>query len=319
LSRQKQRVERLRWRHQLESDEKPIFQSFYYGLPPHPDAVYVPMIVDMIQERFPHFYQDPGLIARKAECARRADRIITISETSKRDIVDIYGISPDRVDVIYLGVDPAFLTPTPRHRIEEVRERRRLPRPYFLQIGGRAAHKNFPRLLDAYARVAPHEEVDLVCAGEVWAEEELAQINTYGLGRRVHLVHRPAQPELIALMHGAEGLLYPSLYEGFGIPPVEAMASGIPVAASNAGSIGEIVGDAAALFDPESVDEMVMALQRLRDPNEARELHRRGQIRFQAFDWDRIADQTMATYHRAVADKAMGLRSTLRPAVTELS
>lgn len=298
LSRQKQRLEKWRWGRKLAArgGEPTIFQSFYYGLPPSNETLFLPMVVDMIQEKFPQWYGDAAARVTKEQCVRRASRIITISENSKRDIVDYFGVNPKKIDVIYLGVDPIFQTPTAERTITAVQEKYRLPAPYFLQIGGRAHHKNFPRLFEAYARLAERDPIDLVCAGEMWSEEERAMLRASGVGDRVHLVHRPNQAELVALLHGSKGLLYPSLYEGFGIPPLEAMASGIPVAASRAGSILEVVGNAAALFDPLDVQEMVHALRTLRDPRQAESLRKQGLERAPLFSWDTIADQTVAAY-----------------------
>jgi glycosyltransferase involved in cell wall biosynthesis len=305
LSRVKRKLEAWRWNRRLDQSPEPvIFQSYYYSAPPTPNVVFVPMIMDMIQEKFPQWYAQGFDVLKqmKLDCVRRATRIIAISEVTRQDVIDYYGVDPSKVDVVYIGIHPAFDQPPSPPVEQTMRAKLGNANPYFLQVGGRALHKNFERMLEAFAIFAADEKMDLVCAGEVWSDEETAQIARLGLKHRVHLVHRPNQSELISLYHLSQGLIYPSIYEGFGLPPVEAMACGVPVAASSGGSIPEVVGDAAILFDPLSVVSMVSAMRQLREPSVAAELCRRGRERRAQFSWDVIALSTEAVYGRALSD-----------------
>ncbi len=307
LSRIKRKLEAWRWNRLLDRSPEPvIFQSFYYSSPPTPNAVFVPMILDMIQEKFPQWYAHEFDVLKKMklDCVRKATRIIAISEVTRQDAIDYYGLDPAKVDVVYLGIHPDFDRPAASADLEAMRAQLGIQNPFFLQVGGRALHKNVERMLIGFAEYASEEKIDLVCAGEQWSESEKAQIAALGLSGRVHLVHRPNQSELVALYQLSQGLIYPSIYEGFGLPPVEAMACGVPVAASHGGSIPEVVGDAAVLFDPLSIDSMVDAMRRLRDPVIADELRKRGKEQRAKFSWDSIALATEAVYEKALVGMA---------------
>ncbi len=307
LSQQKQRVESWRWNRRLDDKEPIIYHSFFYGLPARADLIYVPMVLDMIAEKFPDLYSNQDLQVAKARAVARADRVITISEMARQDILVHYGVAPELVDVVHLGVNPIF-QPGERNTI----------RPYFLQVGGRSAHKNFERLLQAYARYAASGECDLVCAGERWTEAERAQIETFRLSSRVRLVQKPDLAALSQLYQGATALVYPSLYEGFGIPPIEAMAAGVPVGASSGGAIPEIVGDAALLFDPFSIEAIEAVLKKLAQPEIRSDLIRKGAQRVAHFKWDRVAGEVAAVFLKSLGLKFLPGQSIRYSERTEL-
>ncbi len=291
LSAWKRQFEDRRWTRRLAAGEKPIFQSFYYGLPPSQDFHLLGMVLDLIPERFAQEHRGPAFDAlrrRKAECISRATRLLAISTKTRDDLHALFDIPLDRIDVVPLAIDPAPFRagdkPTPAER------------PFFLQVGGRQRHKNFERLLKAFALFSQRDSMDLVCAGEEWEPEERDQIRRLGLSARVRLVHRPTTAQLIGLYRTAEALVYPSLYEGFGLPPLEAMAAGTPVAASWGGSIPEVVGEAARLFDPQAVESIADALEAMREPRVLQALREAGERRVALFNWDRTADATAAVY-----------------------
>jgi glycosyltransferase involved in cell wall biosynthesis len=304
LSKVKQGIERWRWSLRIRHSPQPtVFHSYYYGPPVNNEVAYIPMVMDMIQEKYPEWFGDTlGIQNLKAECVKRADRIIAISECTRRDVIEYYGVDPDKVDVIYLSINPSFYKPIAQHCLETFRTAFDLPKAYLLQVGGRACHKNFDRLLEAFSRYSEREDIHLVVAGAGWTASEALRIETLGLKSRVHLIQHPDQDTLVLLYRCAAGLVYPSVYEGFGLPPVEAMASGIPVAASSGGSIPEITAGAAALFDPLNVDSMVAAIERIRNPIEAERLRKLGERRCLDFSWDSIAKQTAQAYARVIRD-----------------
>lgn len=302
LSKLKQKVERWRWSPRLRGKMEPaVFQSYYYGLPVNDSVAYVPMIMDMIQEKFPNWFSDSAAIKKlKADCVKRADRIIAISECTRQDMLEYYEVDPEKIEVVYLSIDPAFYDPIPENDLRDFKLEWRLPETFLLQVGGRACHKNFDRFLDAFSIYSRKENIHLVSAGAAWTPDETDKIEALGLKDRVHLIHKPKVETLVRLYRCARGLVYPSIYEGFGLPPVEAMASGVPVAASTGGAIPEITGGAAALFDPLSVTAMVQAIERIRDPKESQRLKELGAKRCLEFSWDKIAEQTAKVHERAL-------------------
>lgn len=304
LSRRKKQLDRWRLRKYVAAGPQTLYQSFYYGLAPHPSLLSVGMILDLIPEKFPHWFAESDhskFLQRRADYIRRSHHFIAISQTTRQDLIDLFGVDPNCVDVVHLAVEAeAFQRPVDEEAVLSEFASKGLRAPYLLQVGGRANHKNFDRVLEAFARISKQDSVDLVCAGEAWDPKETQKIQDLGLSRRVHLMHRPSKADLVSLYRMAEGLVYPSLYEGFGLPPLEAMAAGCPVAASQGGSIPEVVGEAALAFDPYNVASIQRAMEKLLDPFEADGLRQRGLERVKLFHWDRVAEQTLQVYQRAV-------------------
>lgn len=303
LSKVKQTFESYWLRTRLERDTTfTVFQSFFYTLPTSPSFHLVGMILDVIPEKFPQWYSTPAdleLIARRKECIRRAARLIAISECAKRDVCEIHGVDPDKVDVIPLGIHPEAYRQRPDEAtLSGLRHTHGLHRPFFLQVGGRKKHKNFSALLRAYGVSLARVNYDLVCVGDLFEADELALIAELGLEGKIRHIHRPSEETLRALYHMASALAYPSLYEGFGLPPLEAMASGLPVAAARAASIPEVCGDAVEYFDPTDVRSITHALDAIVDPARAQSLRERGHQQAAKFSWDRTAKLTLEVYQR---------------------
>lgn len=237
---------------------------------------------------------------------RAAARVIAISETTKADLVAAYTVDPSRVVVIPHGVGAAFHPATPEE-IARVRDRHGLNAPYLLGVGTIQPRKNLGRQAIAMNRVKsaglPHE---LVLAGNRgWMPGEVErEIAESGAAERVRILGYVDDRDLPALYSGAELLSFPSLYEGFGLPMLEAMACGLPVVASASSSLPEVAGDAAILVDPTSADAIGSAYLRiLQDPVLAADLSRRGAERAKLFPWDRTAAETLAVL-REVRDGA---------------
>jgi len=247
-------------------------------------------------------------MARTLERAvmRHAAMIVTDSEASRADILRLIGIRPAGVRVAPLGVDARF-APHPQAEIDVLRVRLGLERPYLLYLGGIDARKNVPRLIEAYARVRQGRDAppDLVLAGAIEREAGYpalrAWIDGRGLGNGLRMVGYVADADLPALLSGARAFVFPSLYEGFGLPPLEAMASGTPVVASDASSLPEVLGDAALQVPGEDVDALASAIGRVLDePALASDLRRRGLERAASFTWERTARATVAAYQEAL-------------------
>jgi glycosyltransferase involved in cell wall biosynthesis len=237
--------------------------------------------------------------------ARRASRIIALSESTKRDLVRLLRLTPDKIDVIPPGVEPEFFTNGDGNAVERFRHAKNLPDHFVLFVGTREPRKNIPTLIRAFAHAKarkqlPHQLV--IVGGRGWKDEAIARaIEENGVRRDVMLPGFVPAEELPYWYRAADAFVYPSQYEGFGIPPLEAMAAGTPVIAGNLSSLPEAVGDAALLVEPRDETALeealveVIADQRLRE-----DLRAKGVDRARQFTWERAAQATAATYRRAL-------------------
>jgi glycosyltransferase involved in cell wall biosynthesis len=227
--------------------------------------------------------------------ARRVQHIIAISEFTRQRLIDKLGVRPERISVIYNGVDSCF-SPRPADEIEHMRAELGIPSPhYILCLGSVEPRKNQARLLRAWERVARRfpSDVHLVVAGARGSSTVFNDVAIDCVPDRVHFTGYVKQEHLPALYSGALALCYPSLYEGFGLPPVEAMACGTPVVTSATTSLPEVVGDAAVLVDPEDIDDIGEGIRRVVESTDLRAwLRYAGQARAARFSWDEAAALT---------------------------
>jgi glycosyltransferase involved in cell wall biosynthesis len=266
-----------RVRRQLELDSlDAIHFPLSVMLPPVSRPPAVTTVLDVQHELYPQFFSRAELAYRRfvyGRTVRRSRIVITISEHAARGLAERLGLDPARVRPIHLGIDHSVFRPGGEQR-EEFLLYPALPWP----------HKNHARLFEAFAAVrARRPGLRLVLTG--WDKPAPEGVEARG---------RVPQDELVRLYRTAAALVFPSLYEGFGQPPLEAMACGCPVACSNAASLPEVVDDAARLFDPESVEEMAAAIEEVLDAPE--EWSRRGLARAQLFSWDECARRHEAVY-----------------------
>lgn len=226
--------------------------------------------------------------------AKRSRKVITDSEFSRRRIIERFGIAPGKVEAIPCGVDQEHFYPRETGEIATLKERYELPKIYLLTVGALEHRKNYARLFQAWEKAAPLiEGTSLVVLGS--AGRPFRRLQFDHLPDRVMFVPYISERELPTLYSGALALLYPSLYEGFGLPVLEAMACGIPVIASDAGALPEVVAEAGQLVDPFDVDEITQAIMQisaepaLRDTYVAKGLSRAGE-----FSWDTTAARIAA-------------------------
>jgi glycosyltransferase involved in cell wall biosynthesis len=234
---------------------------------------------------------------------RRLDAIITDSEHSRRDIVRHLPVRPDRVHVVPLAANPSY-RPLPADAVDSILTRLGLRRPYLLFVGSLEARKNLPRLLEAYATLRPwSERWSLVVVGaRKWKSSSIFQtVARLQLEDRVHFTGFVADADLPALYNGADLFVLPSLYEGYGLPVLEAMACGTPVVTSSCSSLPEVAGGAAVLVDPGSVESIAAGIRQvLGDPARADLLRRLGLAQAARFSWERTARETLAVYERVL-------------------
>ena len=232
---------------------------------------------------------------------RRATHIIAVSEQTRRDVVSAYGVPAGKISVIYEAADPRFRSQPPEI-VAAARARHGLPERYLLFVGTIEPRKNLARLLTAFERLQAENLTDaLVIVGKRgWLTGDFdAALERSPAKQAVLFPGFVPDADLPAVYAGAQVLAMPSLYEGFGLPVLEAMACATPVACSNSSSLPEIAGDAALLFDPTEVDGIRDALRRiLRDADVRAQLRDAGLRRAGQFSWDRAAQETLALYQR---------------------
>lgn len=280
--------------------EKPdvIHETYYSPRPIGPQcSKRVLTIYDMIHEKLVLPIDPTDRIAKhKALAARRADHIICISESTRRDAIEILELPFDKTSVIHLGYD---LMQTDNYRAEMASVP--VERPFLLFVGNRGGYKNFLGLLQAIGSSRElRSKYALICfGGGKFNDEESKVIAAFGLAAD-QVKQVGGNDKVLADLYGlATAFIYPSLYEGFGIPPLEAMSFDCPVVCSNTSSIPEVVGDAGEYFTPDDVESMRLAIERVVGSADIqRDLKAKGRLRLSAFSWDRCAAETCEIYRK---------------------
>ncbi len=267
-----------------------------------------PSVVTVHDLSFLHYpEQYPGMKQRYLNLltrlsVERADRVIAVSESTRQDVLRFYRVASERVATVPNGLDPSFRRIEDRETLAAFRARHGLPTCFILFVGTLQPRKNLVGLLRAYARLLPRLDVPLVVVGaKGWLYEGVFQeARALGVSERVVFAGY-APPEDLPLWYAAASVfVYPSLYEGFGLPVIEAMACGTPVVTSNTSSLPEVAGEAALLVDPTDPDALAEAIERaLTDEALRWELKERGYERARRFNWERTARETVAVYRAA--------------------
>lgn len=293
------RLEKYYFRHVSAARHFEIVHPTYYSLLTRQEVgtLRPPVVLtvwDMIHEHFPEQLDPHGRCAEeKRRAITAAAAVICISENTKNDLLERYPLDERRVTVTHLASE---IDVSLSYGPEPVPSR-----PYYLYVGSRTGYKNFDGLLSAFAKVAPAQPDFVLCVvGPAFGDAERRRIADLGLaGRVVHYGH-VSDGHLAKLYRCAVAFVYPSLYEGFGIPPVEAMSCETAVVASNRSSIPEVVGEAGLLFDPESPDELADALAHLSNsPAERDRLIAKGRERARSFSWEKTVAETLEVYRSA--------------------
>jgi glycosyltransferase involved in cell wall biosynthesis len=299
----------LSWRlHRLKLD---LYHATHYVLPAIVPCRAVVTIHDIIHLLYPQFLPNrlAFLYAQRMirRSLQRGERIIAVSQNTKSDLIDYFGVGGRKIRVIYNGVEEEF-----RRRLPADEVRRRVATlgiqpPYLLFVGNPKPHKNLENVVRAYALAQALYDFDqpLVCVGDRQGDFKIRQIaEQLGVGGKVRLVGHVEQAMLPAIYQGATLFLYPTLYEGFGQPVIEAMASGVPVITSNGSALREIATSYAELVEPLDVNAMAHAIAGLlSDPERRRELSERGTRRAADFRWLRTAERTRDVYFAAIRSR----------------
>jgi glycosyltransferase involved in cell wall biosynthesis len=290
----------------LRREHVDLFHAPHYVLPPLIHCRSVVTIHDVIHVMFPQYLPNRFAYAyAKAQlwtAAHRSDRILTVSETSKRDILRRFRVPADKVTVVYNAIDERLAVPPGAEEFERVRARYQLNDPFALYVGNIKPHKNLERLIDAFHQLrqdTAFESLKLVIIGD--------EISRYqGLRRAVHRhkLHKHVRffgfvplGTLSVLYRLASLFVFPSLYEGFGLPPLEAMFFGTPVVTSNVSSLPEVVGDAAILVDPYDSTSIADGMRRgLTDEDLRAWLRVRGAERAREFSWEQSVAMIREVY-----------------------
>ncbi len=294
-----------------------LFHATEHLLPPLRRVKTVFTFHDAIYALFPKYHLPMNrayLGLMMPRFLRRADAIITISECSQRDATRLYGIPAERFHVIYEGVDPRFRPARQKTDLDETLRRYRLPQEYLLAVGTIEPRKNLDRLLDAFVAVRSRPgrgNLRLVIVGKKgWLYQGFFQrLAELGLddGQQVVFPGYVADEDLPAIYAGAACFVFPSLYEGFGLPVLEAMACGAPVVCSDASSLPEVAGDAALMVRPDDTGGLADAIDRILTDSQLRDdLVVRGIRRAERFTWERTARQTAEVYASLMIARSIG-------------
>lgn len=278
-------VQRPALRTRLES----IWHSTYYTLPIGWRGPQVVTVVDMIPELFIK-PPDHRFLSRKRNCVMSADVVVCISETTRKDLVNYYGLDQAKTRVVYLGCNDAFANAGNKE------EHVPFSRPFLLYIGRRSGYKDFATLFEALANWKNRNDVDLVVVGDQWTSQESKELSRYNMRSHVYLVQAPTDGFLSILYHGASAFVYPSLYEGFGIPLVEAMTSGCPIVASRIPSTLEIAADCPYYFVPGNRESLLAAIEAALSEGRHSSRVTNGFIRGKQFTWDETAKGILSVY-----------------------
>ncbi len=256
---------------------------------------------------YPHFLTRDsakyyGLID---QAVRRADHIIAVSEATKRDLVRLTGTPPKKITVIYEAAEPIYTPIQDQDALIDIRSRYHLPDQYILFVGTIEPRKNLKTLIRAFdlLRTNYKTPAHLVIVGKQgWLYEDVYQlIEELGRQNEIHFLGRVPTADLPLLYNAAQMLVLPSFYEGFGLPPLEAMACGIPVIVSNISAMPEVVGDAALRVEPEDVEGFAVAMNRLLTEADLRaDMIAKGRKRAKCFSWQRAALETIDVYQKVV-------------------
>ena len=256
---------------------------------------------DCIHERFPHLFPNAALIVdTKRKLFAQADAILCVSASSQRDLLHFYDVAENKTHVIHHG-----FTPLGRAQDGVDPGGAEMSAPYLLYVGSRASYKNFGLLLEAFSRSGLAKGYRLLAVGGgAFTTQELERIASLQLTSAITLVPKADDATLARAYRDAELFVYPSMYEGFGFPPLEAMSMGCPVLVNRTSSLPEVCGDAVFYFEASDQDELSQRLQSIVEDKPGVAYKRKlGEQQVKLYEWSRCADRTLAVYGQVIEEK----------------
>ncbi|MGC6582159.1 MAG: glycosyltransferase family 4 protein [Akkermansiaceae bacterium] len=250
------------------------------------------MIYEVLAYDFPGHERSTEI---KRKSVARADHVICISEQTKSDLVEHFGVSEDKISVVYHGCE--WLSQSDEKALRKDMPVRLIHKPYILYVGARNGYKNFGTLLKAFANGRFYNSLDLHCfGGGPFNLDEQAEVRSLGIPEKALKQSSGSDLELAKLYRNASAFIYPSTYEGFGMPPLEAMSMGCPVVASSQAPMPEIIGNAALFFGCMDYKELSSQLKRILEPSEAERLKSLGKTQVAKYSWKKCAEETVKVY-----------------------
>jgi len=286
--------------HSAAGRGKSIWHTAYYRIPSRWDGPIVTTVLDMAYETFPNLHTSTThklFIRNKHQCIERSAMVVCISEATRQDVLKFCRVSPDKTCVIHLAPGATFQPVAEPGETLEME----LPERFLFHLGNRSLNKNFTFLLEAYASWPQRHDLPLVVMGKPWVEPERSQIANLGIESDLVLISQMEDGKLAEAYRRAEAFIYPSLYEGFGMPLLEAMACGCPVVASNIPSTLEVAGEIPFYFDPASVSEFHAALDGALREGHGTARCESGVEWSKQFTWENSARQTLDVYRRVLS------------------
>ena len=280
-----------------------------YVAPPMTTAAVVATVHDISYELYPETFSARDRAILKSlvpRTIRRAQNVITVSESSRRDIASFYNVDPDKIYVIYQSIAPSFRVLQNRDMVESVRARYGIYGRYLLAVGNLQPRKNLPRLVRAFAqakRMGAYTGRLVLVGKSKWRESQIfREIREHGLESEIVVTGYIPEEDIVALYNGADAFVYPSIYEGFGLPPLEAMACGCPVITGSVSSLPEVVGPAGIMVDPTSEEELTEAIAAMTNNGRFRAYCiSAGLERVQRFSATAAASGTLQVYYEAAS------------------
>jgi len=279
-------------------------------IPPHrPSCKSVITVHDLAFLLFPHFLtkESARYYGHIDQAVCWTDHIIAVSNSTKRDTIDYLGVPEDKITVVHEATNPIFRPIDRDQARQQVRDRYGVEGPFILFVSTIEPRKNVPTLLLAFQKLREsyQQDIQLVLAGgKGWLFEDVYNlIGELHLDNQIHMIGQVPSEDLLNLYNAAEMLAHPAFYEGFGLPPLEAMSCGLPAVVANVASLPEVVGDAALLIDPNDRDELTVAMWRvLTDQGLNQEMRAKGLRQAERFSWTRAAQETLDIYRRVVTN-----------------